>query len=320
MLICSKMPGSCSARHSDDYLINLRYHVVTLMAVFLALGLGVLFGASFIDQSTVTALKISQERLSERNRALRDRVVSLEHQSDSLRSFAASTRDALIQQVLSGRSLVLLAFESSDEDSVKAAADTLVKAGGSLEGSLRLSGDMQLDNLESRRRLASVLGSQSSSANRLFDLLVERLAGAVSGRQPGFIKSLVDGGLAAVQEVPGGNLRPLDELAAADGAVVIVPAGQSTIDRRVVVPLARALAESGTKTALVERGSENLRVLGPVRKQGLTVVTVDGIEGAVGQAGLALGLKAAFEGAFGHYGTGEGASAVLPEPRPPGEG
>ncbi|MGH2773727.1 MAG: copper transporter [Actinomycetota bacterium] len=301
-------------------MINLRYHVVTLMAVFLALGLGVLFGASFIDQSTVTALKISQQRLSERNKALRDRVVSLERESDSLKSFAASTRDALIREVLLGRSVVLVAFESSDEDSVNAAADALVKAGGSVEGSIRLSGDVQLESLESRRRVASLLGSESSSANRLFDLLVARLAEALSGKQPGFIKSLVDGGLATVQEVAGGKLRPLEELATVDGAVVIVPAGQSTINRRVAVPLARALSQSESKTAVVERGSEDLALVGAVRKQGVTVVTVDGIEGPIGQAGLALGLKAAFEGAFGHYGTGEGASAVLPEPRPPGEG
>lgn len=290
------------------------------MAVFLALGLGVLFGASFIDQSTVTALKISQQRLSERNKALRDRVVSLERESDSLKSFAASTRDALIREVLLGRSVVLVAFESSDEDSVNAAADALVKAGGSVEGSIRLSGDVQLESLESRRRVASLLGSESSSANRLFDLLVARLAEALSGKQPGFIKSLVDGGLATVQEVAGGKLRPLEELATVDGAVVIVPAGQSTINRRVAVPLARALSQSESKTAVVERGSEDLALVGAVRKQGVTVVTVDGIEGPIGQAGLALGLKAAFEGAFGHYGTGEGASAVLPEPRPPGEG
>jgi hypothetical protein len=41
----------------------------------------------------------------------------------------------------------------------------------------------------------------------------------------------------------------------------------------------------------------------------------------MGQAAVALGLQSAFAGRFGHYGLGEGASAVVPDvetPQTPG--
>jgi hypothetical protein len=33
-------------------MINLRYHIVSITAVFLALGIGLAFGAAFIDRAT----------------------------------------------------------------------------------------------------------------------------------------------------------------------------------------------------------------------------------------------------------------------------
>ena len=38
-------------------MINLRYHVVSLVAVFLALGVGVLMGSTVIDRVTVDQLR-----------------------------------------------------------------------------------------------------------------------------------------------------------------------------------------------------------------------------------------------------------------------
>ena len=37
-------------------MVNLRYHVVSLVAVFLALGIGIVMGATVIDRVTVDAL------------------------------------------------------------------------------------------------------------------------------------------------------------------------------------------------------------------------------------------------------------------------
>jgi hypothetical protein len=42
-------------------------------------------------------------------------------------------------------------------------------------------------------------------------------------------------------------------------------------------------------------------------------VTVDGIEEPMGRIRLVLGLQAAADGRFGDYGTGAGATSILPE-------
>jgi hypothetical protein len=41
-------------------MINLRYHIVSLTAVFLAIGIGLAFGSSFLDQATVDGINLAE--------------------------------------------------------------------------------------------------------------------------------------------------------------------------------------------------------------------------------------------------------------------
>ncbi|MGH2732980.1 MAG: copper transporter, partial [Actinomycetota bacterium] len=45
------------------------------------------------------------------------------------------------------------------------------------------------------------------------------------------------------------------------------------------------------------------------------VITVDGIDQPMGHVALVLGLRAASAGRFGNYGTGEGATLLIPDMR-----
>ena len=59
-------------------MITFRYHVVTLVAVFMAIGVGVLFGATFIDQNIVDGLRASQARPGQKVMAPGDREWNFE--------------------------------------------------------------------------------------------------------------------------------------------------------------------------------------------------------------------------------------------------
>ena len=41
-------------------MINLRYHIVSIVAVFLALGIGVLMGSTIVDRAIVSTLRSSR--------------------------------------------------------------------------------------------------------------------------------------------------------------------------------------------------------------------------------------------------------------------
>ncbi len=54
-------------------MINFRYHIVSLTAVLLALGIGLMLGTTFLDQATVDALKDRQAELESDVRRTNDR-------------------------------------------------------------------------------------------------------------------------------------------------------------------------------------------------------------------------------------------------------
>lgn len=297
-------------------MINFRYHVVTLVAVFLALGLGVLFGASFIDQKTVAGLQRSQERLGERNNALRQEILALQRNQEALQSFAVSSRDLLIRGALTGRAVVVVAFASTDDGLVRGTEDTLVKAGGSLVGSIRLSDDLEARSDAERRSVAEAL-QLPNGGDGLTASVVQNLSDALSGRERGYIQKLIDAGLASAAQPSGSQPQPPSELADAGTVVVLLPpAARDQAHRALLLPLIRSLANVSVPVAFAQGERAPAALIVSMRKENdLRAVTVDQADQPGGQAALALGLQAALAGNFGHYGTKEGATALLPAPQ-----
>ncbi len=289
-------------------MITFRYHVVTLVAVFMAIGLGVLFGATFIDQNIVDSLRATQARLGDRNEALRDRIVNLEDENEALQTFTGSTRDIVVRNSLTDVPVVLVTFESTPGDAVDAVRDTLTLAGARTEGQLILSDRLDLRSEENRQRLAEVLESSSTDAGSLSEELVAQLGTAVSGQNPEFLTRLLEAELASAPiALPPAIADPAP-------AVLLVGGNLSTeVNDRIAVPLAQILGSGTTVAAFAESGVD-LQALKPLRDNSdLRIMTVDSVETPLGQSALAVGLQGALTGQYGHYGRGEGATTALPE-------
>ena len=290
-------------------MITFRYHVVTLVAVFMAIGLGVLFGATFIDQNIVDSLRATQARLGDRNEALRGRIVDLEDENEALQTFTGSTRDIVVRNSLQNVPVVLVSFEATPGDALDAVRETLALAGARTDGHVTLSDGLDLKSAENRQRLAGALGSSSTDAGRLSEELVAQLATALSGQNPEFLNKLLETELASAPiALPA---------AASDPAPAVVMVGgemSREVNDRIAVPLAKLLGTgTAVTTAAVENGIE-LHMLEGIRDDSdLRIVTVDSVETPLGQSALAVGLQGALTGQFGHYGRGEGATTALPE-------
>lgn len=296
-------------------MINLRYHVVTLVAVFLALGLGVLFGASFIDQKTVSGLQRSQQRLGERNKTLRQEILALQKNQESVRSFAVSSRDLLIRGALADLPVVVLGFQSTDDGLIRDVEDTLVKAGGRLAASVRLMEDLDLKTEERKDAVAAALQITGDGAGPT-QTIVQGMTDSLSGRQRGYLQTLIDARLATAAQPSGSSPQAPSELANPGTAVVILPPGsKDSAQRTLLLPLVRSLAGSSVPTVVAQAEKAPMGLIQAIRGESdLKAVTVDQADQPTGQAALALGLQAALAGNFGHYGTQEGATALLPSP------
>ena len=295
-------------------MINFRYHVVSLVAIFLALGLGVLFGASFLDQTIVEGLQKSQKTLGSRNEKLRGQNSALQQTNDAFSDYVSRTRLQLVQGSLKDRAVLVVAYETASKEAVDSVIDAIAQAGGGFEGLITLTGKLDMRSPERRRQVALVLSSSSDEQQVLSLALNDEIGAALSGKKLGIFQRLVDAGLVAFR--PGSVPKPKQagELATLGTAVVFVGgADAAELTKTLLEPIVKSLADGSVVTAVVEEGTQDLETLKGLRDGGLRAITVDGIDQPIGQVALVLGLKAAFGGRFGHYGTGEGATAVLPE-------
>lgn len=297
-------------------MINFRYHVVSLIAVFLALGMGVLVGSSFISEGTVDVLRRNLRALEKANQDLTEDVQSLETSESSLEKFAAQTKSRIVRGQLTNKPMVIVSFENTPEELADSIAQTLTESGALVEGSIRLSDKLDIATQPRREQLALALQSQETDQTKLRQMLIERLVQSLTGAGGGTIARLVDAELATLREVGGGASKPAQDLVTAGRGIVLIGTPDETskeIELGLMVPLTQALS-TRTMTAVCD-SREDARLLEPLRSDSaIKIVTIDGIEGPVGQAALVLGLAAAYEGRFGHYGSSKGATSVIPEP------
>jgi hypothetical protein len=216
-------------------LINLRYHIVSITAVFLALGIGLTLGTSFLDRVTVDTLKQQLDDVEQRvqetdqqNGELSARVEALDERDDAL--------VAGIGRVVEGRladvPVLVLATEGTEQADVDAAVATLASSGAEVAGTWWLTERWALDDDEEVQALADALAITSEDPERLFLAGTARLA----------------------QELADAALPP--EPVADDAEVLVDPAageeGTDTADDAAADPAAGDPAAGGDDEELVE--------------------------------------------------------------------
>jgi len=148
-------------------MINLRFHIVSIVAIFLALAIGMFAGSTLLDRATVDVLKGRQKSLDTRNAELRA-------ESDALRAeiaarnagndaFGTNVLPELVPGLLTDRPVLLLAARGIDEDVVRTLQSNIRDAGASPLGIVWLDTRADLDNADVRAQVASVLGDETTA-------------------------------------------------------------------------------------------------------------------------------------------------------------
>jgi hypothetical protein len=341
-------------------MINVRYHIYSLVAVFLALAIGVAAGSTVVQRAVVDNLRSTQGRIEKNldaleaeNGDLRARTAALEKRSGSL-SDAGPT--ALLAGQLDDTPVMLIHTQGVNGGALDRTRNTLAASGASVVGDIELrSGAADPDTLaavadvldlgEDQRkpedvqramgeRLGSMLGSAGAAA-------ADRATAAAAGRAStatapetsdpaptpeaeelrGLADALDDAGALSVRgpfgKDPDTTGRP---------PLVLVVGGLTTALDPVPVlrPLLQALAASDRPEALAADadpdsppadGATASGIVHTVRGTGQLrdrISTVDTLDDFAGLAAVVLGLAALADGKVGHYGSGDGADALLP--------
>ncbi len=308
-------------------MISFRFHLVSVVAVFLALGLGVLTGTTVLNRGIVTQLEGTTDRLARDAEALREDVGRLEEREDGWAAFGESVMGPLVAGRLANRPVVIVTQEGTDEVSIGAAQGILEDAGANIRALFTVSDRMDMTAQADRDALAEIIGEPvtdpEDGAARAAEVLAERLAFGPNGTTDVLQRMLQEG--LVVDQGPQLDEAELRELGGPDQPVVVVggtadPEGPAPSG--FLVPLTRVMAEAGLDVAaaepldLGEAGQpfvEELRGDGEV--SGL-IATQDNVDQVPGQIGLVLAIQDLLEGVSGHYGVKDGASSVIPELAP----
>src|SRR5690606_24122698 len=113
--------------------INFRYHVVSLTAVFLALAIGLVVGTAALNGPLVDDLNDRVNGLSNHNNQLREQVDKLEQEVNSQENFAVEVAPHVLAGQLTDRRVVVVCLPAANKyaDSV---AEALEMAGAKVTG------------------------------------------------------------------------------------------------------------------------------------------------------------------------------------------
>lgn len=313
-------------------MIDFRFHLISIVGMFLALGIGILMGSLALGDNLVNQLKRDVQAVRETNEGLQEQVSELDGRLDGFQDFAAEVQAPLSDAVLQGERVVLFVFEGSEGELVDGVMVALEDADAEVASTVVLREKLVLSGEAERDQLALVLRSANDDAAELRNEAATQLAARASvaaapeafTQEPGpdaedprlqtLLDDLSDAGFVSV-DVVDENEPPVPE-----GAMFLVLGGHpeplAYEASRVALTLSQGLAERNAPVMVAETSDSAWGMVSAIRSDGVTsdiVATVDQGETVPGLLAAVLGLDLAEEGTVEHYGVGPGAARVIPE-------
>jgi hypothetical protein len=316
--------------------ISLRYHIVSLVAVFLALALGIVVGSTVLQEGTVSVLRATSERVRQESERNSRANVALNQDIARLQAFGAAVLPELVQNRLKGRSVVLVDTDKVDSGLRDGVRKVLEDAGAEVDGQITFADDrLALAADPDRAAMGRLLAVDAGAADVLRGELVRRLADRLatpsaipqddSQRASDMLTRLQDADFLADLKLS----RPL-----ASGAdpfprqgtifVLLGPSAANTATAvapdAFLVPLADQVSArtggpvAGGEAAAVPKETSWITALRDNRAVSRRVSGIDSVDTVYGQLALVQALQGSLQQQpAGQYGIKPGASGLLPE-------
>jgi hypothetical protein len=309
--------------------IDFRYHLVSIIAVFLALAVGLVVGATALSGKSLEVLQVAQRAALARVAALDHDKASLANQLKADEVFANAASPRLLPDLLTGEKVVVVT--APDYNSAVAAGVTkaLQRAGATVTGQVNVTPTFLLTDGHDEDTLtqlahslaaqygvtlpsqssSQIAGQQSAAKVLAAGLLTSSDAGAASADSTNILRAFSQSGY-----VNGAS----SVSAPATLAVLVAPGGAPPqAGSQVLVALAVALRNAGSGAVMVG-GAESVGPKSVINAEITAgqVSTVDNADTETGQIITVQVLKLLLDHKpVGHYGIGPGA-APSPAPTP----
>jgi copper transport outer membrane protein MctB len=307
--------------------ISLRYHVVSIAAVFLALAVGVVLGSTTLSRSLLSGLNNENEDLAAQVNDLQGDKNAQNARLADADSFAASVGPMAVQGQLTRRTVVLVTTADASPEDRDALKALIASAGGTVTGELQLTESFsdprhadQLKDIVVRLLPAGVQLPTASDPGTLAGGLLGPLL--LIGKDDNKPQASSDETAAAMTGLTeGGLIQASQGLRPAQLAIVLTggaASGDGAGDRAATVArFATQVDRSGAGTVLAgDAGSATgTGPIGVVRADTAAtsiLSTVDNAQTPAGRVVTVLALREQLEGDSGRYGDAGNAERAAP--------
>ena len=319
-------------------MIDFRYHLVSVISVFLALAVGLLIGSTVLRPYVQKTLKVASVAEKHEIDTLLQTRDQLQRQIAADNQFAQANEGLLLRQLLTGQHVVVVVAPGAPDSVTSGVTQSLGLAGASVTGQLQLQASFFDTSAIGRQKLTQLAeqvagqvpapgprltGSAQAQASELIANVVmtrdgpgQPVAGQRDSNSALVLNGLAHGGFLTTSGTPWDR---------ATLAVVIVPATPPSASEpnpasQALVTLAQQLAHAGQGTVVAGSvtGSGPGSAIDMMRQGGQAgnVSSVDDADFPRGQITVVQALYEVMHGKSGSYGVLASATAAGPSPGP----
>lgn len=287
-------------------IIDLKYHIASLVSVFLALAMGILIGTTMlgndaiVEQTKQMAQNLEQDlaKLRGENSQLSTKVVSLEKSSRDYQQFGREILPQLVANRLQGVEVALVETSNYgfNEDLIK----TLQLAGAKIHSTTSILPTFDLSDQAKKQQIVSFLGMPDAKTEKVMtDLATQVAQGIVVGDNIASLNYLEEQGL----------IKKSGEYGVPVNTVIIIGGSQeenTSFAQVVDIPMIAHFLSKGINIFGVEHRDVANSYMKMYQKHKIS--TVDNVDTVPGEVALIW----AMQGKPGDYGVKETAKSLLP--------
>lgn len=279
-------------------MIDLKYQVISLVAVFLALGIGILLGTTLVERGLITEQKSEIKSLQNTFGEIKDKNRSLNDELGVYKQYVEQTSVYILSGRLAQRTYALIAKKEPDENAIGAIQDAIGTAGGAVPVTITLSGSEMFNSQSVIDGLSAFYGlppDPGALQSRFFNDLVNQLKGTPDQNWFDTMENL---GIIKVRGVLAGPVT---------GTIILGGIEENDLDKT-DVPLIQTFISNGAPVFGVGSSKTADGVMEKYKQLGIS--TVGNVDSVMGSVAMVLVL----EGRGGNYGIDKTAGRLIPEP------
>lgn len=286
--------------------INMKYYIVTICAIFIALGVGILVGFNLnYDQAlskqqseVLESFNTEFESLKDKNKNLHSQIEDLNGELDTIKEFVDKNIDALTQDALTDKNTgIILTSENNDYSEI--VEDLIKKANGTVSFNIIVK-----DNINKEDKLSEIsmsLNKTFESSSDVINYIVECLNSAKNYDQ-----------LYALENLGAIKINNLDEKKYQDYDSVVLLGELTGKDAKIKFDqkekiILNKLKENNKYLVAVNQSESDNTILKLYSENNIS--TIDNINEGIGKVSLTNLLKN--QNVVGHYGTSDVSTEII---------